>query len=99
MTSQAAPNVSPAAQITLRYWASLRAAAGVDTDVVHVEGPVTLADLCSRARGLHAEARFAQVLSTCSVLVGERPVASEEPTAVRVPPGETVEFLPPFAGG
>jgi plastocyanin len=33
------------------------------------------------------------------VLVGDRPVASEEPEAVLVAPGQTVEFLPPFAGG
>jgi molybdopterin converting factor small subunit len=33
------------------------------------------------------------------VLVGDRPVASADPTAVQVQPGETVEFLPPFAGG
>lgn len=99
MTSEAPSNVVPSGQITLRYWASLRAAAGADTDVLHVEGPVSLADLCSRATALHPEARFAQVLSTCSVLVGDRPAASEEPTSVLVPPGETVEFLPPFAGG
>jgi sulfur-carrier protein len=91
---------SPAGQIRLRYWASARAAAGVEEDVLEVSGPVTLAQLRERAERLHAgSARFAAVLGTCSVLVGDRPVASEDPAAVQVAPGRTVEFLPPFAGG
>jgi molybdopterin converting factor small subunit len=91
---------SAAGHVRLRYWASARAAAGVEEDVVEVTGPVTLATLRDRARDLHRESpRFATVLSTCSVLVGDRPVASTDPAAVQVEPGETVEFLPPFAGG
>jgi plastocyanin len=39
------------------------------------------------------------VLSTCSVLVGDRPAATHDPATVTVRPGDTVEFLPPFAGG
>jgi molybdopterin converting factor small subunit len=91
---------SPAGHVRLRYWASARAAAGVEEDVLEVGAPVTLEDLRERARALHAgSARFSAVLDTCSVLVGDRPVASADPAAVRVAPGETVEFLPPFAGG
>jgi sulfur-carrier protein len=33
------------------------------------------------------------------VLIGDLPVASEDPASVVVRPGQTVEFLPPFAGG
>jgi molybdopterin converting factor small subunit len=84
----------------LRYWASARAAAGVEEDVVDLDGPTTLAALRDRARELHpTSARFARVLDTCSVLVGDRPVGSADPGTVEVVPGETVEFLPPFAGG
>lgn len=91
---------SPAGQVRLRYWASARAAAGVEEDVLEVDGPVTLEALRERARALHAAShRFSAVLDTCSVLVGDRPVGSEDPASVRVAPGETVEFLPPFAGG
>jgi plastocyanin len=43
--------------------------------------------------------RFAAVVDTGTVLVGDRPVASEDPASVLVAPGATVEFLPPFAGG
>ncbi len=85
--------------MTLRYWASLRAAAGVDEDTVEVSGPTSLADLTGRARRLHDSGRFADVLGTCSVLVGDRPANTENPESVLVPPGSTVEFLPPFAGG
>jgi molybdopterin synthase sulfur carrier subunit len=91
---------SPAGQIRLRYWASARAAAGVQEDVLEVAGPVSVAQLRERAERLHlGSARFAAVIATCSVLVGDRPVASENPASVQVVPGQTVEFLPPFAGG
>ncbi len=86
--------------MTLRYWASARAAAGVEQDVLEVAGAVSLADLAARARALHASSpRFGDVLGTCSALVGDRPVGAADPAAVRVEPGQTVEFLPPFAGG
>jgi molybdopterin converting factor small subunit len=48
---------------------------------------------------LHPGSRLPNVLEACSVLVGDRPVASSHPDDVLVGPGETVEFLPPFAGG
>ncbi len=86
--------------VTLRYWASAKAAAGTDTDALEVAGPVTLAELVSRAREAHSDsARFAEVISCCSLMVGDRPVTTEDQTSVVVQPGDTVEFLPPFAGG
>jgi molybdopterin converting factor small subunit len=91
---------SPAGQVRLRYWAAVRAAAGVEEDVLLVDGTVTLEDLRDRAKALHVDSdRFAAVLETCSVLVGDRPVASSPAAGVWVEPGQTVEFLPPFAGG
>ncbi len=39
------------------------------------------------------------VLGTCSVLLGDRPVATEDPDELQVPPGSELQFLPPFAGG
>ena len=100
MSARTAETDSTAGQVRLRYWASARAAAGVEEDLVDLAGPVTLDVLRERARALHAgSARFSDVLDTCSVLVGDRPVASADPRSVRVEPGQTVEFLPPFAGG
>ena len=48
---------------------------------------------------LHPGTNLAAVLGVCSVLVGEQPVGSQDPGAVEVRAGDTVEFLPPFAGG
>ena len=87
-------------RVTLRYWASARAAAGTDSDAMEVSGAVTLAELVRRAREAHADSpRFSEVLSCCSMMVGDRPVTTDDPNEVLVPPGATVEFLPPFAGG
>jgi sulfur-carrier protein len=88
-----------ASTVTVRYWASARAAAGVATDDLPVDGPVTLAELRDRAVALHPGTRLEAVIGVCSVLVGDRPVATQDPATVVVGPGETVEFLPPFAGG
>lgn len=92
------PPSSPATgSITLRYWAAAAAAAGVDSDAIEVSGPVSLGALKVRARELHDGRRFADVLSCCSVLVGDRPANRDDERLVE--PGSTVEFLPPFAGG
>lgn len=85
--------------IQVHYWASARAAAGVSGDEIPVDGPVTLDEVVRRAVALHPETRLSEVLKVCSTLVGDRPVSSDDPDRVEVLPGETVEFLPPFAGG
>ncbi len=85
--------------VNVHYWASARAAAGVSADVVPVDGSVTLAELRERAVALHPGTNLAAVLGVCSVLVGEQPVGSQDAGAVEVRAGDTVEFLPPFAGG
>ena len=85
--------------VNVHYWASARAAAGVAADDVPVNGSVTLAELRERVVALHPGTNLAAVLGVCSVLVGEQPVGSQDPGAVEVRAGDTVEFLPPFAGG
>jgi len=98
--SAAHDQVTTVGLVTLRYWASARAAAGTDTDTVEVTGPTALADLLATARSVHAASpRFADVLACCSVMVGDRPVTTDDPASVLVQPGSTVELLPPFAGG
>jgi hypothetical protein len=62
------------ASITVRYWASARAAAGVESDELAVAGALTLADVVRRAAGLHVGTRLRGVLVACSVLVGDEPV-------------------------
>jgi molybdopterin converting factor small subunit len=85
--------------ITVRYWAAARTAAGTDHDELVVDGPITLAEVVRRAIAQHPEGRLPGVLEVCSVLVGERPVKTQDPARVEVRPGDSVEFLPPFAGG
>ncbi|MGH3308543.1 MAG: MoaD/ThiS family protein [Nocardioides sp.] len=86
-------------QITVRYWAAARSAAGVATDQIEVPGAVTLGEVVRRAAALHPDTRLPDVLRICSVLLGDRPVSTTDPDAVPVEPGSQVEFLPPFAGG
>lgn len=86
--------------VTVRYWASARAAAGVDQDVLEMASPVTLDRVLAEAKARHRDlSRFVSVVSVCSVLVGDRPVGAQDHEQVVVPEGDTVELLPPFAGG
>ena len=93
------PEAELGLRITVRYWASARAAAGVDTDEIEVSGPLPLAEVLARVRAPHPEPRFAQVLASCALMVDDRPVTTSDPAAVLVGPGQSVEVLPPFAGG
>ena len=85
--------------VTVRYWAGARAAAGTPEDSYDVAGDVTLADLVARVLERHPGDRMARTVAVCSVLVGDRPVRSQDPATVIVAPGSVVELLPPFAGG
>ena len=88
-----------AGTITVRYWAGARAAAGTGEDIFAVDGPITLQEIVVRAVAEHPGTRLGDVLAICSTLVQDRPTASEDAAKVQVRPGETVQFLPPFAGG
>jgi molybdopterin converting factor small subunit len=85
--------------ITIRYWAGAKHAAGTDRDLLESDSPLTLAEIREKAVALHPGTRLPEVLQVCSALVGDQPVGSADPASVQVSPGETVEFLPPFAGG
>ena len=84
-------------EVTLRYWAAARAATGVASDTVPVDGSITLGDLRASALALHPTAH--RQLAVCSVLVDDLPVSTADPGSFLVAAGSTVEFLPPFAGG
>ncbi len=85
--------------IMIRYWASARSAAGTDAETLTVEAPITLTEVLRRVGEAHPGGRLLTVLDACSVLLGDRPVSTEDPDDVEVAPGSTLEFLPPFAGG
>lgn len=83
--------------VTVRYWASARSAAGLETEQVPAG---TLAGVLDEISRRHRDRdRFDDVIATCSILHGETPVGSREPAEVVVGPGDSLEFLPPFAGG
>jgi molybdopterin synthase sulfur carrier subunit len=85
-------------QAVVHYWAAARAAAGIEQE--QVPAPVTLAELIGTIVARHPDRpRLRDVISVCSVLVGDRPVSTSDPSTVTVKPGDTVELLPPFAGG
>jgi len=75
----------------------VRAAAGVSEEQVDAR---TLAELQQEILLRHRDSqRFADLVSICSTLIGEVPVGSREPSSVTLSAGDTVELLPPFAGG
>jgi sulfur-carrier protein len=85
--------------VTGHDWAAARAAAGVASEQVAVDGPVTLAELVRRVVAAHPGTDLERVVGVCSVLVGDQPVGTRDPGTVEVRPGDVVELLPPFAGG
>ncbi|QKE82724.1 MoaD/ThiS family protein [Arthrobacter sp. NEB 688] len=90
-TASDGTDASAGAVVTVRYWAGARAAAGVDGE--SVPAPPTVGGLIAAL----AQARpgLAAVLPVCSVLVDGLAASGDDP----LPPGATVEVLPPFAGG
>ena len=80
MSAPDGPSSPTVGTVTVRYWAAARAAAGVEEDVVPLPAGATLADLLAAVRTRHADRpRLAEVLTVCSVLVGERPVGLRRP--------------------
>lgn len=87
-------DVTEAPTVTVRFFAAARAAAGTECDSVNVRSGATMgdliSDLCCRSYEL------ARVLQRCSFLCDG--VAVRDP-AMSLSAGQTVDVLPPFAGG
>lgn len=81
------------AEVTVRYWAGAREAAGVEEEHVGADTVGQVLQALS-ARG----GRLAEVLARSSVLVDGRVVRADAPD-LALAEGQTVEVLPPFAGG
>ncbi len=82
-------------RVTVRYWASVRAAAGVEGDVVDAE---TVSGALAAVADLRPSQEFAGRVEISSVLV-DGLVVPRTDTATPLPEGSVVEILPPFAGG
>jgi molybdopterin converting factor small subunit len=89
-----APAQTNGIQVTVRYFAAARAAAGAASETLVLRPGTTVGELVERlaVRG----SRLATVLSRCSYLC-EGIAVRDETTALRS--GDTIDVLPPFAGG
>jgi molybdopterin converting factor small subunit len=80
--------------VTVRFFAAARAAAGAESDLLTVRQGATVADvvneLCCRSDEL------ARVLQRCSYLCDGIAVRNQ---ATELQSGQTLDVLPPFAGG
>jgi molybdopterin synthase sulfur carrier subunit len=81
-------------QVTVRYFAAARAAAGAESESVMLRPGTTVADLVQRLAV--PGTRLATVLNRCSYLCDGIAVR-DDTKALR--PGDTIDVLPPFAGG
>lgn len=89
------PDENTGSGVTVRFWASAKAATGVASEQVDA---ATLGHVLDDVRARHG-ASVARVLQVASYLVDEQPVSGADPADVRLRPGQVVDVLPPFAGG
>ena len=80
--------------ITVRYFAAARAAAGSDSEQLTVRSGATVAELVDGLGGRSQE--LARVLVRCSFLCDGVAVRDQ---AQPLQAGNTIDVLPPFAGG
>ncbi|MDX1890158.1 MoaD/ThiS family protein [Mycolicibacterium sp. 050158] len=90
MTAQTIP-------VTVRYYAAARAAAGVETETVAVVAGATVTDLVAELRT--RDQQLAVVLQRCSFLCDGVAVRDLHGTQKPLTTNQTVDVLPPFAGG
>ncbi|WP_445168646.1 MoaD/ThiS family protein [Mycolicibacterium sp. Dal123E01] len=87
-------DVTAPVEVTVRFFAAARAAAGAESDLLTVLPGTTVADvvseLCCRSDEL------ALVLQRCSYLCDGIAVRDK---ALEMRSGQTLDVLPPFAGG
>ncbi|QLL06720.1 MoaD/ThiS family protein [Mycobacterium vicinigordonae] len=81
-------------KVTVRYFAAARAAAGVESESVGLPTGTTVAGLVQKLKSRGT--RLATVLERCSYLRDGIAVRDE---AAVLSAGDTVDVLPPFAGG
>ncbi|HTZ15339.1 MAG TPA: MoaD/ThiS family protein [Mycobacterium sp.] len=80
--------------ITVRYFAAARAAAGSESEELAVPAGATVGELVDTLGGRSQE--LARVLSRCSYLCDGMAVRDQ---AQPLRAGNTIDVLPPFAGG
>jgi sulfur-carrier protein len=86
--------VQTAVSVTVRYFAAACAAAGTQDEVLTVSPGTSVADLVSELGKRSSE--LAVVLARCSYLCDGIAVRDAR---IRLEAGQTLDVLPPFAGG
>jgi molybdopterin synthase sulfur carrier subunit len=81
-------------QVTVRYFAAARAAAGAEVETVSLERGTTVAELVDQLGGRNEE--LARVLKRCSFLCDGVAVRD---AGVTLAEDQIIDVLPPFAGG
>jgi molybdopterin converting factor small subunit len=80
--------------VNVRYFAAARGAAGTDCEAVTVNSDTTVAELADLLGS--RDLTLATVLLRCSYLCDGIAVRD---TGMRLRSGQTIDVLPPFAGG
>ncbi|MGY4710991.1 MoaD/ThiS family protein [Mycolicibacterium sp. CBM1] len=89
-----ATGAPPPIQITVRFFAAARAAAGTETTELSVPPGATVADAVNELS--YQSDELARVLQRCSYLCDGIAVRNR---AAELRSGQTLDVLPPFAGG
>ena len=80
--------------VTVRYFAAARAAAGAECETVGIGAGATVFDVINTLKVRNTA--LATVLQRCSYLC-DGVAVRDAATAIR--PGQTLDVLPPYAGG
>jgi molybdopterin converting factor small subunit len=83
------------ADVTVRYWAAARSAAGCESEQLSA---VTLADVIAASGALHGQG-LAMLLDICAYLIDGSPAKRADAARTVLTAGAVIEVLPPFAGG
>ncbi|MEI7544378.1 MAG: MoaD/ThiS family protein [Mycobacteriaceae bacterium] len=87
-------DITPTVEVTVRFFAAACSAAGTESDVMTLKPGATVADAVRELCGQSDE--LALVLQKCSYLCDG--VAVRDQTLALLP-HQTLDVLPPFAGG
>lgn len=83
-------------ELTVRYFAAARAAAGVETETLALPGDTATVEDVLRELARRHGPDLEKVVAACSFLLDEVAVRSRE---TPVAAGAVLDVLPPFAGG
>jgi molybdopterin synthase sulfur carrier subunit len=87
-------DLSTQVRVTVRYFGAARAAAGTESEILTADLGCSVGDLADRLSA--RDARLAAVLARCSYLCDGVAVRD---TSAPLQSEQTVDVLPPFAGG